>query len=225
MDARVSERTPVDSYCGSSEAIDDGGGRTLLRTSRGAFIRRAAVVGAVAMGEASLLGKASGSAGLRPSAAQDAKIFNFALALEYLQAGFYGEAVDKGRLKGEVREFAEVVAQHERDHVAFLKRALGAQARNRPRFDFRGATESERRFLATAAVLENTGVAAYNGQVANLTEKAVAAAVEIVSVEARHAAWISDLAGLAPAPHAADPGASANDVVAIITKTGFVHST
>jgi rubrerythrin len=212
----------MDSHCGR-KAINEAAGGTLLRTSRGGFVRRATAVGAVAFGGASLFGKASGSTGPTPSAAQDAKIFNFALALEYLQAGFYGEAVAKGRLKGEVREFAQVVAQHERDHVDYLKKALGAQAHRRPKYDFRGATESERRFLSTAVVLENTGVAAYNGQVANLTKKAVAAAAEIVSVEARHAAWISDLAGVAPAPHAADLGASANEVLAIIAKTGFVH--
>lgn len=211
-------------YCGSSEAIDESGVGTTPRTSRAAFIRRATLFGAVALGGASFLGRASGSAGMAPSAAQDAKIFNFALALEYLQAAFYGEAVEKGRIKGGLREFAEIVAQHERDHVDYLKKALGAQARSRPRFDFRGATESERRFLSTAVVLENTGVAAYNGQVANLTKKAVEAAAEIVSVEARHAAWISDLAGVEPAPRASDPGASASDVVAIIAKTGFVHT-
>jgi hypothetical protein len=214
----------MNSYSGSADAIEEADEGTLLRTRRAVFVRRAAVVGAVAMGGASLLGKASGSAGVAPSAAQDAKIFNFALALEYLQAAFYGEAVDKGRLKGELREFAEIVGQHERDHVNYLRTALGTQARSRPRFDFRGTTASERRFLSTAVVLENTGVAAYNGQVANLTKKAVAAAAEIVSVEARHAAWISDLAGVEPAPHASDPGASASDVVAIIAKTGFVHT-
>jgi hypothetical protein len=215
----------MNSHCGSSEAIDERSGERLLRTSRAAFIRRATVLGAAAMGGASLLGKASGSAGPAPSAAQDARIFNFALALEYLQAGFYGEAVRKGRLKGELREFAEIVAQHERDHVDYLKNALGAHARSRPRFDFRGATESEQKFLSAAVTLENTGVAAYNGQVANLTKKAVEGAAEIVSVEARHAAWISDLAGVAPAPHAADPGASANEVLAVIAKTGFVQAT
>jgi rubrerythrin len=183
------------------------------------------VVGAASIGGSSLLGTASGSSGVAPSAAQDAKIFNFALALEYLQAAFYGEAVNSGRLKGELRDFAETVAQHERDHVDYLKKALGGQAKSRPQFNFGNATQNEQKFLSTAVVLENTGVAAYNGQVANLTKKAVAAAAEIVSVEARHAAWISDLAGVEPAPHAADAGASAGEVVAIIAKTGFVHAT
>lgn len=214
----------MDSYCGRSEPIDEPGEARVVRTSRRTLVRRAAVVGAAAIGGSSLLGRAFGAGGPTPSAAQDAKIFNFALALEYLQAAFYGEAVDKGRLKGELREFAETVGQHERDHVDYLKNALGAQARKRPQFDFRGATESERRFLSTAVVLENTGVAAYNGQVANLTKESIGPAAEIVSVEARHAAWISDLAGVEPAPHAADPGASASDVVAIIAKTGYVHT-
>jgi hypothetical protein len=71
-------------------------------------------------------------------------------------------------------------------------------------------------------LLENTGVAAYNGQAANLTKKALAAAAEIVSVEGRHAAWISDLAGVDPAPRAADPGASATAVASIIRRTGFL---
>jgi rubrerythrin len=194
------------------------------RTSRRRLMRRAVVAGAGAIGGFSLLGRTVGSAGISPSAAQDEKIFNFALLLEYLQAGFYGDAVERGRLKGEPREFAEVVAEHERDHVEYLRKALGARARNRPRFSFGDATQDQRKFLRAAVFLENTGVAAYNGQAANLTKKALAAAAEIVSVEGRHAAWISDLAGVDPAPRAADPGASAAAVAAAISRTGFVEA-
>lgn len=215
------------SICGSSEStfLDAAAEATGGRTNRGTFVGRSALAGAAAIGGFSLLGPRAGSAGAAPSAAQDQKIFNFALLLEYLQAGFYGDAVAHGRLKGEVREFAEIVAGHERDHVQFLRKALGSNARKRPRFDFRDATQDQRKFLSAAVVLENTGVAAYNGQVANLTKKALAAAAEIVSVEGRHAAWISDLAGDDPAPRAADPGASARAVVAIIRRTGFLKAT
>jgi hypothetical protein len=76
-------------------------------------------------------------------------------------------------------------------------------------------------FLTTAVLLENTGVAAYNGQAANLTKKSLAAAAEIVSVEARHAAWASSLAGREPAPRAVDPGATAQAVARTIQRTGF----
>jgi rubrerythrin len=212
-------------YCGSSEPTEAAAEPTAERTSRRRLIGRAAVAGAAAVGGVSLLEHRTRSAAAAPSAALDEKIFNFALLLEYLQAGFYGDAVDRGRLKGEVREFAEIVAGHERDHVEYFRKALGARARSRPRFNFRDATQDQRKFLEAAVVLENTGVAAYNGQAANLTKKALAAAAEIVSVEGRHAAWISDLAGVDPAPRAADPGASARRVAAIIARTGFVDVT
>jgi rubrerythrin len=194
--------------------------------SRRDLVRRAAVAaaGVSVAGAAVFARRASDAAAAPPSQAQDQKIFNFALLLEYLQAAFYTEAVKQGALKGEVREFAEVVAEHEREHVAFLRRALGAHARPRPKFEFGQATRDERTFVQKAVLLENTGVVAYNGQAANLTKPALAAAAEIVSVEGRHAAWISDLAGEAPAPRAADVGASSADVVRALQSTGFLKT-
>jgi rubrerythrin len=209
----------MDGSCGRSDPVVHD---AWTRTNRGRLVGRGALAGAAALAGFSLLGPRAAPAGATPSEAQDQKIFNFALLLEYLQAGFYSEAVDHGRLKGEVREFAEIVSGHERAHVEYLQKALGSRARERPDFSFGDATKDERRFLDAAVLLENTGVAAYNGQAANLTKKALAAAAEIVSVEGRHAAWVSDLAGKDPAPRAADPGASANAVVATLRSTGFV---
>jgi rubrerythrin len=212
--------------CGRSvDVFVDAADAATEEVSRRRLVGRGVLAAAAVVGGVSLLGPRTRSAGAAPSAALDARIFNFALLLEYLQAGFYGEAVDTGRLKGEVREFAETVAEHERQHVAYLRRALGQHARRRPRFSFGDATRDERKFLRAAVLLENTGVAAYNGQAANLAKKALAAAAEIVSVEGRHAAWISDLAGQDPAPRAADPGAPAREVVATLRKTGFLRGT
>ena len=211
--------------CGRSRSVslDAGGEGDDGRSRREALSRGIAGVAAVA--GVVLFGGHARQAGAAPSRAQDQKIFNFALLLEYLQAAFYSEAVDHGRLKGEVREFAEIVSEHERDHVRYLQKALGSKARERPTFTFGDATQDQRKFLDAAVLLENTGVAAYNGQAANLTKKALAAAAEIVSVEGRHAAWISDLAGQEPAPRAADPGATAGEVIATLRKTGFVRKT
>jgi rubrerythrin len=164
------------------------------------------------------------AAAATPSPAQDRKIFNFALLLEYLQAAFYAAALKDGHLTGEVRHFAEVVAGHEQAHVDYLRKALGSHARARPQFDFGDATRSEKAFLKAAVTLENTGVVAYNGQAANLTKPALAAAAEIVSVEGRHAAWISDLAGQPPAPRAADVGLPAAEVVRALQSTRFLKS-
>jgi rubrerythrin len=203
---------------GAACALEAAGGVT----SRRELVGRAAVAGAAVVG----LGAFAGSGGARgltpPSAAQDRAILNFALLLEYVQAAFYSRAVAGNRLRGELRDFAETVAEHERGHVRFLRSALGSRARAEPTYHFGTATQDERKFVAAAVVLENTGVAAYNGQVANLTKKTMAAAAEIVSVEGRHAAWISDLGGLDPAPRAADPGASAAEVLATLRSTGFV---
>jgi rubrerythrin len=210
--------------CGGSDDLlfDSARGAVGAGTSRRELVGRGVIAGAALAAGITLLGPRARSASAAPSQAQDQKIFNFALLLEYLQAAFYSEAVSHGRLRGEVGEFAEIVGEHEREHVRYLQKALGPRARKRPSFNFGDATRDQRKFLAAAVLLENTGVAAYNGQAANLTKKALTAAAEIVSVEGRHAAWISDLAGQDPAPRAADPGATASDVVSILDKTGYL---
>jgi rubrerythrin len=213
--------------CGRSERalLDAASATRQVRTNRRQLVGRGVLAGAAAITGISLLGARGLSAAAAPSESQDQKIFNFALLLEYIQAGFYSEAVDHGRLRGEVREFAEIVSEHEREHVKYLQKALGPHARERPALNFGDATQNQPRFLAAAVLLENTGVAAYNGQAANLTKKALAAAAEIVSVEGRHAAWVSDLAGQDPAPRAADPGVSASTVVSTLRRTGFLKAT
>jgi len=195
-------------------------------SSRRQLVGRASLAAAALAAGAGVSALASPTAAraASPSAAQDRQIFNFALLLEYLQAAFYTAAVEHGHLRGEVRQFGEIVSGHERAHVAYLRKALGSDARPRPRFNFGCATRSERAFVKAAVLLENTGVLAYNGQAANLTKPALAAAAEIVSVEGRHAAWISDLAGEPPAPHAADVGAPSAEVVRRLQSLGFLRT-
>jgi hypothetical protein len=61
------------------------------------------------------------------------------LTLEYLEAAFYAEAKASKALKAETLRFATVVSQHEAQHVAFLKKVLGASAVATPKFDFAAA--------------------------------------------------------------------------------------
>ena len=189
--------------------------------SRGRFLRRALAAGAAAAGAGVLVERTAG-VGARPSASLDQRILNFGLLLEHLQADFYTDALARGGLRGELREFAETCASHERAHAAALRDALGRAAREKPRFRFGDATRDPRTFARVAHDLENLGVAAYNAQAANLTTGALAQACSIVSVEGRHAAWISDLTGRDPAPAAADPGLSADRVAARVRATGFL---
>jgi hypothetical protein len=166
-----------------------------------------------------------------PSAAQDAAILNFALTLEYLESEFYVDAVNKGALSGETLTFARTVRDHELAHVEALKDALGSSAVAKPTFDFKSTTSDAATFRATAVVLEDTGVSAYNGQGPNLRKATLAVAAGIVSVEARHAAWVRRIvAGPGypnapedyPAPAALDPALTKAQVEQAVGQTGFI---
>lgn len=191
---------------------------------RSDFLHRAVVAGgALAAGGVVVAGlpKLASSA---PSPAQDVRILNLVLLLEYVEAAFYAEARARGTLRGELRTFAEVVGAHEQQHLAFLKKALGAKARAKPKLEFGKATTDPDAFVKGALALEDTGVAAYNGQATNLTAGALAAAARIVSVEARHAAWIRSIVGQTPAADATDSPMTEAQVLAALRKTGFLRS-
>jgi Ferritin-like domain len=182
---------------------------------------RGAAAGGVAVGLAAWL-RPQSTAG-KASAAQDVRILNFLLVLEEAQAAFYDAALRAGALKGDLLAFARVVAPQEREHVDFVRGKLGAQAGPRPTLDFARATTDPKRFSAAAIDLEEATAAAYIGQGANLTRGAVVDAARIVAVEARHAAWIRDLAGADPAPRAADPPRSAGDVLSELRGKGYLR--
>jgi len=77
--------------------------------------------------------------------------------------------------------------------------------------------------LATAELLESTGVKAYDGAIASLIQctadgsvddaTIVTAAATIATVEARHAAYLRTLLGLDPFPFAFDPTLTPNQVL------------
>ena len=189
--------------------------------SRGSFLRVAAGSGGAVLGGL-LVGRRVAGADASPSPAQDRRIFQFALVLEELQAAFYAEALERAGLTGDLRQFAQVVGGHERAHVAFLRKVLGAAAGPPRSFHFGEATSNAQSFGVAAHAIENIGVAAYNGQGAKLTSGAMEHAAEIVSVEGRHAGWIGALLGDPPAPRAADPGLDANAVLAQLKASGYL---
>ncbi len=120
-------------------------------------------------------------------------------------------------------QFAKVVKGHEVAHVAFLKSALGGAAVAKPKFDFKGATTNEAAFKKTAQILEDTGVAAYLGQVGNIkSKKILGAAGSILPVEARHAGWIRDINGVSGAPRAFEGARTKAQILAAVKGTGFI---
>lgn len=156
----------------------------------------------------------------------DIAILNYALTLEYLESEFYNEATAKltGKLDARTETFLKITTRDENAHVKALKKALGAKAAKKPKFDFKGTTADADTFKATASVLENTGVHAYLGQVGNVKNpKVLAAAAAIVTIEARHAAEINSILGRSITPDGPfDTAFTAQKVLAAVKGTGFI---
>ena len=193
--------------------------------SRADFLRKAAVGGGALLGGGVLLSGLPALAEAKPSKKQDIAILNYALTLEYLESAFYNEALAGNALSPANVNAARVIAKHEAAHVKFLKKGLGSRAVKKPKFDFKGTTGDNAKFIATAITLEDTGVAAYAGQGPRLSQvPLVKAALSIHSVEARHAAAVRTLTGRQFAPAAFDKPKSMKQVLRAVKATGFIQS-
>lgn len=166
-----------------------------------------AVKAAIPFGLASVLfsqkANAATTATMATTADTPTSALQLALTLEYLEDEFYAMALDtNGLIPAEDRAIFEQIGQHESAHVQFLMSALGDAAPEKPTFDFTvgGAfnTFSDYpTFLALSQAFEDTGVRAYKGQAGNLitTPDLLTAALQIHSVEARHASQVRRLRG------------------------------
>ncbi len=136
-------------------------------------------------------------------------VLNFALTLEYLEFEFYKKAVATAGLipAADLAGF-QTIRDHEEDHVNFLRTTITSLngtpvTLSAASFDFSGGNGSGSGPFASAfsnydvllgvsQALEDTGVRAYKGQAGNLisNNEVLTAALQIHSVEARHAAHI-----------------------------------
>jgi hypothetical protein len=212
------------------EAAEQVSGDTRL-----GFIKKAGLAGGAMIGGGAVLSALAPNALAasqfgRPPAKfgkGDIGVLNYALTLEYLEAAFYnGATAAKLPLSAQAAVFLETVTKDENEHVKFLKKALGKKAVAEPKFDFKGANTNAETFMATAEVLENTGVHAYSGQALNIKTPAyVKAAVSILTIEARHASVIGLLngsKGMITPNGAFDTPYTAQKVLAAVKSTGFI---
>jgi hypothetical protein len=159
----------------------------------------------------SALASKSYAADITPTPSTPVGALQLALTLEYLEDEFYQMALSSGVIPasengGRDLKVFQQIAQHESDHVAFLIAGLGGTASAnfvpKPTFDFTAGGlfnpfNDYPTFLALAQAFEDTGVRAYKGQAANLISSPdlLTAALQIHSVEARHASEVRRLRG------------------------------
>jgi rubrerythrin len=191
-------------------------------SSRRSFLRRSAAAGAGALA----LAIGSSNAALAHDGTDDdfddVEVLNFALTLEHLEYAFYRDGLERfdakdfrksdalrgfsNRIVGDVQPNLEDVRDHEDTHVDTLTsviESLGGTPVEEACYDFGYDTVSE--FLGVAAVLENTGVSAYDGAISLIeTEELLTAGATIATVEARHASYLNLLNGDSPFPDAFD---------------------
>lgn len=162
--------------------------------------KMAGAFGSTLITTAALAGTTFGRGSKLPDKVTD--VFNFALTLEYLEDEFYRTGLSSGRLipRDGQAVFAQI-SKHEAAHVALLKSVLGSKAAPKPTFDFTAGGafgdvfSNYQTFMALSQAFEDTGVRAYKGQAGNLKGKELTTALQIHSVEARHAAQVRKMRG------------------------------
>ena len=157
--------------------------------------------------------------------ADDTSILRFDLAFEYMQATFYTESDRVGtiqKMRPDMARWARTFGAHERAHVKIIKSVLGKNAFGKPFFNFRGVTENEQEFAKTAVAMEDLTTALLAGQTARINSRPLIAALfSLLTVEARHAAWVRHVVGTQPVVTALDEPKSLSGVAQVVDQTHF----
>lgn len=144
------------------------------------------------------------------------------MTLEHLEDTFYREGLAKfsvadfkaAGFSEDVYNKIKTVSADEATHVSFLTGALSAAgAKPVAACTYNFGYKDVKTFLATASVLEGVGVSAYLGAAADIMSKTyLTAAGSILTVEARHSAYVRNAIAQQPFPQPFDNPLSYNSV-------------
>ena len=196
----------IESFTNENLAIDKSSRRESFKQFGN--IGKSFALASIPFGLSALSSKAYAS-DISPTPNTPIGALQLALTLEYLEKEYYMMGLDSGVIPtgGRDEKVFMQISAHETDHVSFLIAGLGGEGSAnfvpKPTFDFTvgGAFDpfnNYQQFLALAQAFEDTGVRAYKGQAGNLisTPDLLTAALQIHSVEARHASEVRRLRGL-----------------------------
>ncbi len=154
----------------------------------------------------------------------DLDVLNYALTLEHLEHAFYRDGIDLFDFGADpfgvsINERLALIRDYEAAHVATLTEVitqLGGEPVVEQQYDFGDAYTDPAAFLQTAQALENTGVSAYDGAGAAISDAdLLTAARTIVAVEGLHASYLNVLNGDPPAPEPFETPLSRDEVLDI----------
>jgi rubrerythrin len=215
-------------------------------TSRRKFLAGSAAAlagGALMAVPGAAFAKGDDDEGKKPGRVSDVDILNYALVLERLEYEFYrrylnrfserqieGAAIFDGfgnKVRNKIYQNLVRIRNHEETHVETLIKvikSLEGKPVGDSEYDF--GVKNVADFVATAQVLEDTGVSAYDGAIAYIHRPGLqTAGATIATVEARHASYLRLLNGKVPFPDAFDepvaPRKVCEAVDPFITKSPF----